>query len=143
MTEEKVLLIDDEEDFTRVLSERFQARGLRVVTAESGVEAIQKVKEENFDAVILDMVMPEMDGIETLQSLLKQNPDLQIILLTGYATVPKGIEAMKLGAMDFLEKPADIEKLMAQIKEAKTKKMLLVEKKMEKKLGDILKTKGW
>ena len=78
-----------------------------------------------------------------MKNLLKKNPELQIILLTGHATLGKGIEAMKLGAMDFLEKPADIDKLMDQIKEAKAKRLLLAEKKMEEELSNILKTKGW
>jgi len=143
MPDEKILLVDDEEAFATALSERLENRGLKVVTAENGPEAIDKVKEERFDAVILDLLMPEMDGIETLKYLLNENPDLQIILLTGHGSLEKGIEAMKVGAMDFLEKPANIEKLMEQIKEAKTKMLLLSEKKMQEELQQILKTKGW
>ena len=143
MKDEKVLLVDDEEDFISALSERLEARGIKVETAVSGIEAVDKAVEEHFDAVVLDLQMPDIDGIETMRKLLKKNPDLQIILLTGHATLDKGIEAMKLGAMDFLEKPADIDKLMSQIKEAKVKRMLLTEKKMEEELSNILKTKGW
>jgi len=143
MANNRILLVDDEEDFTNALSERLENRGLKVVTVDSGVAAIQTIKKEHFDAVILDILMPEMDGIETLKHMLNENPDLQIILLTGQASLEKGIEAMKIGAMDFLEKPADIEKLMAQIKAAKGRKILLAEKKMEKQLKNILKTKGW
>jgi DNA-binding NtrC family response regulator len=143
MAGEKVLLVDDEEEFTHILSERMKARGLTVVTAQNGRAALEKTKEESFDAIILDMLMPEMGGIETLKRLLEISPDLQIIILTGHATVEKGVEAVKLGAMDFLEKPADIDKLMAKIKEAKAEKMVLVEKRSEAKIKKILKSKGW
>jgi len=143
MADEKVLLVDDEEEFTHILSERMEARGLTVVTARDGRAALKKAKKEPFDAIVLDMLMPEMDGIETMKRLLEMNPDLQIIILTGHATLEKGIEAVKLGAMDFLEKPADIDKLMAKINKAKTKKMILVEKRTEAKIKKILKSKGW
>jgi DNA-binding NtrC family response regulator len=143
MPDEKVLLIDDEKEFTEVLAERMEARGLKVTTADSGPDAIKRVTDENFDAIVLDLFMPGMDGIETLKQLLQKNPDLQIILLTGRATVEKGVEAIKLGAMDFIEKPAEFEKLMELINKAAAKKMLLVEKNMEEKMSAILKQKGW
>lgn len=143
MPDEKILLVDDEEEFTRILSERMNARGVSVVTAKSGPDAIEKAQGEKFDAIILDMLMPGMDGIETLKRLREINPDFQIIMLTGHATLQKGIEAVKLGAMDFLEKPADIQLLIEKIKEAKVKTMILVEKETEEKIRKILKSKGW
>ena len=118
MAQEKILLVDDEAEFTSVLAERMEARGLQVDIAHSGEEALDKVREKTYDAIILDMLMPGMDGIETLKELRKINPDLQIILLTGYATVEKSVEAVKLGAMDFMEKPADFKKLLEKITEA-------------------------
>ena len=124
----KILLVDDEKDFTGVLSERMAARGFRVEIADSGPVAIEKVKEKSYDAIILDLAMPEMDGIDVLKILLKENTDLQIIFLTGHATLEKGIEAVKLGAVDFMEKPVDIDKLLEKVNEAKTKKDLLSEK---------------
>ncbi len=143
MPDEKILLVDDEEEFTRILSERMNARGVSVVTAKSGPDALEKAQKERFDAIILDMLMPGMDGIETLKRLREINPDFQIIMLTGHATLQKGIEAVKLGAMDFLEKPADIQQLVEKIKEAKVKTMILVEKETEEKIRKILKSKGW
>ncbi|MBW1989522.1 MAG: response regulator [Deltaproteobacteria bacterium] len=139
----RVLLVDDDEDFVEAFSERLRARGLSVDTAGSGVEALERAKARGYDAVILDLAMPELDGLETMRFLLKENPDLQVILLTGHASLQKGIEAMKLGAMDFLEKPANIEKLMEQIAEAKANKLLLTEKRLKKKMSDILRSKGW
>ena len=143
MARERVLLVDDELDFTEVLSERMNSRGVDVDTAASGREALDKVRDRSYDAVILDLAMPDMDGIETLKRLIEGNPDLQVILLTGHATLEKGIEAVKLGAMSFLEKPAEIQKLIETIDEAKAKKMLLVEKRVEEKIKGILESKSW
>jgi DNA-binding NtrC family response regulator len=143
MSESTVLLVDDEEDFVAVLAERLEARGLRVDTAGSGELALEKAGKRPFDAIVLDMAMPGMDGIETLQGLLQINRDLQVILLTGRATLGQAVEAMKLGALDFLEKPVDIETLVAKIEEAATKRSSLTEKRIEDKMSDIMRKKGW
>ncbi|MEE4242980.1 MAG: response regulator, partial [Desulfopila sp.] len=99
---EKILLIDDEEEFLEAMSERMKAREMDVSTASSARDGLLKAEDGSYDVVILDLQMPEMDGIETLKRLKEKNPDLQVILLTGHATVQKGIEAMKLGALDLL-----------------------------------------
>lgn len=140
---EKILLVDDEKEFLEAMSERMTNRGMDVTTALSAKEAIEKVKNENFDAIIVDLLMPEMDGLEALETFKKINADLQVILLTGNATVEKGIEAMKLGAMDLLEKPADLNNLTERIKKAKARKMILVEKHTEEKIKKIISSKGW
>ena len=143
MSESTVLLVDDEGEFVDVLAERLEARGLTVDTAENGELALEKAGKRPFDAIVLDMAMPGMDGIQTLEGLLRINPDLQVILLTGRATLGQAVEAMKLGALDFLEKPVDIETLVAKIEEATTKKSSLKEKRIEDKLSDIMRKKGW
>jgi len=140
---DKVLIVDDEQDFLNIISDRLATRDMNVSTASSAKDAIKKIDEESFDAVILDLMMPEMDGLETLKIMKEKNPDLQVILLTGHATVEKGIEAMKLGAMDLIEKPADLSTIVDRIKSAKTEKIILVEKKSEKRIRDILSRKGW
>jgi DNA-binding NtrC family response regulator len=140
---EKILLIDDEEDFLTVMSDRMKARNMQVSTAASAKEGLDKVATGTFDAVILDLAMPGMDGIETLKILKERNPDLEVILLTGHATIKQGIEAMKLGAMDLFEKPADINALTEKIHAAQAKKMLIIEKKNEKMIKNIMATKGW
>ena len=140
---EKVLLVDDEEDFLEVMAERMQARGIEVSTSSSAEEALRMIENEPFDAIILDFMMPGMDGIETLKVIKAKKPELQIILLTGHATVQKGVEAMKLGALDFIEKPADLEILTEKIKKAKAEKMLIVEKQQEKNIKTILKKYGF
>ncbi len=141
--ESRVLLVDDEEEFVSVLAERLEARELRVDTAENGAVALAKAEKKAYDAILLDMAMPGMDGIATLKGLLAINPDLQVILLTGRATTGQAVEAMKLGALDFMEKPADIAELVVKIAEAATKKSTLEEKRIQKKMSDILRKKGW
>jgi DNA-binding NtrC family response regulator len=140
---EKVLLVDDEKDFVETLAERMRARGMDVSSTTSAKDALKMSEEKHYDAIILDLMMPEMDGIETLKALKEKNPDLQIILLTGQATVEKGIEAMKLGAMDLLEKPADLNTITEKIKKARARKMIIVEKKTEEKIKKIIGGRGW
>ncbi len=139
---EKVLLVDDEKEFLEIMSERMEERGMEVTTAESADQALSIIEKESFDAIIMDFQMPGMDGMEALKAIKNKKPELQIILLTGYATVEKTVEAMKIGATDFLEKPADFEALAEKIKKAKADKMLIVEKQTEEKIKDILKRLG-
>jgi len=140
---EKVLLVDDEKDFVEALGERMKNRGMNVTTTTSAKDAINKVKAESYDAIVLDLQMPEMDGMEALKAMREIKPEMQIILLTGHASVEKGIKAIKMGAMDLIEKPADMEMITEKIKKAQAKKMILVEKKTEMKIKKIISSKGW
>jgi DNA-binding NtrC family response regulator len=140
---EKVLVVDDEQEFLDTLAERMRNRGMDVSTTTSATDALKKAEEESYDAIVLDLMMPEMDGLEVLKALKKKKPELQIVLLTGHATLAKGIEAMKLGAIDFIEKPADLKVLIEKIKEAKAQKIVLVEKQIQEKMKDIIQGKGW
>jgi DNA-binding NtrC family response regulator len=143
MDRTKVLIVDDEVDFSSALSERMTSRGLTVETVSNGAEALKKVDSGDYDAIVLDLVMPGMDGIETLKRIRAKKPELQIILLTGHGSIQKGVESVKLGALDFLEKPAELSVLMEKIHQAKANKMVLVEKKLEDSIQDILKRKAW
>jgi two-component system OmpR family response regulator len=143
MATASVLIVDDEVDFSSVIAERMKERGLMVDTAESGMTALEMIQKKSYDAVILDMAMPEMDGIETLKRMLEIDKSLQIIFLTGQATVQKGVEAVKLGAVDFLEKPADLATLIGKITEAAKTKVELFEKNLQDRMTDILKKRGW
>ena len=138
-----VLLIDDEEQFLKILGERLETRGLKVNTVTSGEDALTLIDDKNYDAIVLDLAMPGIDGIETLKLLKEKNPDLEIIMLTGHATVQKGVEAMKLGAEDFLEKPVELSVLLERISEAKNKRILILEKKSQEALKKIISTKAW
>ena len=143
MEKTRVLIVDDERDFAGALAERMQKRGLEVDTAFSGPEALKFVASRTYHAVVLDLAMPGMDGIETLQRMLSLNADLQVILLTGRATVDKGIEAMKSGAFEFLEKPVKIDTLVAKIDDAKSRKTALTELRIDDMIDEIVKHKGW
>ena len=140
---EKVLMVDDEKEFLEIMSERMKARGIDVTTATSADQALEIIEKESFDAIILDFMMPGMDGMDALKAIKAKKPESQIILLTGYATVEKSVEAMKIGATDFVEKPVDLEILAKKIKNAKAEKMIIVEKQTEDKVKNILKKYGF
>lgn len=139
----RVLLVDDEVDFLATLAERLETRGLKVDTAASGEEAVAKAENEGFDLIILDLAMPGIDGLETLKRIKIKQPDVEIIMLTGQGSIRTSIEAMKLGAEDFLQKPVDISELMDRISEAKDKRMHVLQSKSVKEIEKILRTKGW
>jgi two-component system OmpR family response regulator len=143
MSSAKVLLVDDEKDFTDTLSERLQMRDLEVYTASSGPEAIELAGQHRFDTVILDLQMPGMDGIETLKNLLAADADLQVIVLTGHGTISKSVEAMKVGAKEFFEKPIDIQVLSEKIGNAAVQRLTLLQERSAHAIEDILKKKGW
>ena len=115
----KVLIVDDEQDFLDIMAERIQARGMEVSTATSAQDALEKVQTESFDAVIMDFLMPEMDGFKALKLLKETRPDLAIILLTANVREEERIAAKNLGAMDVIEKPADLNILTRKIEEAR------------------------
>lgn len=139
----KVLLVDDEADFLATLAERLQMRGLKVITAGSGNDALALVESEGFDLIILDLAMPGIDGFETLKRIKAKQPDVQIIMLTGQGSIRTGIEAMKLGAEDFLQKPVNVSELMDKISQAKDKRTHILQSKSVKEIEKILHTKGW
>jgi DNA-binding NtrC family response regulator len=134
----RVLLVDDEEKFLEVLSQRLGTRGIDAETSTSGEEALVQIKNKSFDAIVLDVMMPGIGGIETLKRIRAEHPEVQIIMLTGRGSVDKAVEAMKEGAIDFLEKPADINTLLNKISEAKEKKILIVMKNIEEKVKGLM-----
>ena len=124
------------------MSERMRLRGLDVTTASSAKEALAFIESDFFDAVILDFQLPEMDGLAVLKKIKAKHPEAQIILLTGHATLESGLEAMKTGASDYLEKPADLNVLTQKIKEAKDEKMMIVQKQQLDSVLDTIKKYG-
>ncbi len=139
----KVMLVDDEQNFIELMSQRLELRGLKVTAVTSGEEAVIEIDDQNIDVAVVDLAMPGIDGIETLKRIKEKRPDVEVIMLTGQATVKSGIEAMKHGAMDFLEKPVDLNILMEKIKVAKQTRMQDLAKKSEEDLKNILKSKSW
>lgn len=139
---EKVLLVDDEEDFLEIMAERMRARDMIVETCTSAEEAFKKIASKNFDAIILDFMMPGVDGMRALKEIKAKSPESQIILLTGHATIEKSVEAMQAGAADFLEKPADLKALEQKIKAASARRMVIVEKQAEERIKDVIRRFG-
>jgi DNA-binding NtrC family response regulator len=143
METERVLLVDDEVEFVETLAERLRARGLDVAVATTGEDGIKRARESVFHAVVLDFAMPGMDGIETLKVLREDNPDVQVMLLTGQATIKAAVEATRLGAVDVLEKPTDIATLMEKIREARAKHLAAKESRSQESVEDIMRRHGW
>ena len=119
----KVLIVDDEKDFLDIMSERMEARGMDVTPTTSAEDALKMVLKESYDAVIMDLMMPEMDGFKALKLFKESRPEVPIILLTANVPEEKCLEAIKLGAMDVIENPADLNLLTQKIEAAKALKI--------------------
>jgi len=134
----KVLLVDDEASFLKIMSKRLSSRDVDVLTAESGAAGLEVLAEnKSVDVVILDVKMPGMDGIEALHAIRTKFPLVEVVMLTGHATVETAIEGMKQGAYDYLMKPCDIDKLIAVVAKAKEKKEVHEEKILQAQLKEI------
>lgn len=114
----RVLVVDDEDDFRNTLIKRLETRKVLVTGVAGGDEALSLLKEQDFDVVVLDVKMPGKDGIETLQEMKKLKPQLEIILLTGHASVESGIQGMRLGAFDYIIKPIPLDELLDKMQQA-------------------------
>ena len=127
-----VLLVDDEAPFIETMAKRLTKRNLKVLKAFSGKQALEVLHtRRKTDVVILDVKMPEMDGIETLKQIRSLYPAVEVIMLTGHATMESAIEGMRLGAFDYLMKPCDMDVLVAKVNAAKSKKRAHEEKIIE------------
>jgi DNA-binding NtrC family response regulator len=120
MKEIKVLLVDDEKDFVNSLAERIQMRELDSKIAYDGEQALQFVKDEIPDVVVLDLRMPGIDGLDVLKRLKQNYPDVQVIILTGHGSEQDERASKRLGAYEYLQKPVNIDKLIHSIKNAYT-----------------------
>jgi DNA-binding NtrC family response regulator len=133
-----VLLVDDENAFVETMAKRLAKRDLNVAKAFGGEEALEYLaKNGDIEVVILDVKMPGMDGNETLKEIKKRHPLVEVIMLTGHATVESAIEGMKQGAMDYLMKPCEMDQLMAKVNEAVSKKRRHEEKIVEARIKEI------
>ena len=119
----KLLLVDDEAEFLDTLVDRLDLRDLKTDVAYNGKEALSAVEEEEPDVIVLDVKMPEMDGIEVLQRIKKAYPHVEVIILTGHGNEQDEQRARELGAFDYLKKPADLETLMGRIRGAFKQRM--------------------
>jgi DNA-binding NtrC family response regulator len=133
-----VLFVDDEVPFVETMTKRLTHRDLEIIPAYNGNEALKKLKEHPaVEVVILDVKMPGMDGIETLKEIKQKFPLVEVIMLTGHATVESAIDGMKIGAFDYLMKPSEIDILVAKVTEAAAKKRQHEEKIMQARLKEI------
>lgn len=139
----RVLLVDDEKEFVEALSQRLEVRDFDVKIARSGDEALIRIRESEFDVVILDVLMPGKDGIQTLREIKQIKPLTEVIMLTGHATMQTAIEGMKLGAYDYLMKPTEIKDLVEKITNAHKQKAEHEERIRQAEIERIVKTRGW
>jgi len=124
----KIMLVDDEERFLSTTQKLLTKKRIDVVTAASGAEALETLNHKYIHVVILDVKMPGMDGNETLKKIKRQFPLVEVIMLTGHATVESAIDGLKSGATDYLMKPTEIDDLIAKAREAFRKRLALEEK---------------
>ena len=143
MRPDRVLLIDDEAAFLEILAERMRSRGLEVTCATSGEDAIRAAQDQKFDAAVLDLAMPGLDGLATLRRLHEVQPELQVMILSGRATVKTAVEAIQLGAIDIFEKPTDIETLVERIRSARATRLSENDQATQEQIDEILRTRGW
>jgi DNA-binding NtrC family response regulator len=128
MDKMKLMLVDDEERLLSSIAKLLSKKGIDVVTATSGAEAIEKLKHQTIHVVILDVKMPGMDGNETLVEIKRLFPMVEVIMLTGHATVESAVDGLKFGATDYLMKPIGIDELIQKAEEAFEKRVRLEEK---------------
>jgi DNA-binding response OmpR family regulator len=114
----RLLLVDDEESYVNVLSKRMTKRNFEVSSAFSGAQAIRILRKQDFDAVVLDLKMEDMDGIEVLKILKTMAPELPVIMLTGHGSETAAREGITFGAFDYLTKPCDLDELIEKIRAA-------------------------
>ena len=130
-----ILVVDDEKDIRISLSGILEDEGYQVVTAASGVEALDKIREEMPDLVLLDIWMPGMDGLETLEKVKSLLPHLTVIMISGHGTIETAVRATKLGAFDFIEKPLSLDKVLIAVSNALRMKELYAENEELKRVA--------
>ncbi len=122
-TKPKVLIVDDEERFRVTLGKLLGSKGLDVKTVGSGREALQELDSDGYDVILLDVKMPEMSGVEALAAIKKSHPRLEVIILTGHASVDVAVDIMRLGGYEYLLKPCPLEELLDKIETAYERKV--------------------
>jgi DNA-binding NtrC family response regulator len=128
-----ILIIDDEKAIRKTLSEILSFEGYKLDEASDGEEGLKKFREKNYDAVLCDIKMPKLDGIEFLQKAGESNPDVPIIMISGHGNIETAVEAVKKGAFDYIAKPPDLNRLLITIRNALDRNSLVTETKALKK----------
>lgn len=133
MSKAKILIVDDERSIRNTLREILEFQDYQVVEAADGMECLVKVKQQNFDVIILDIKMPKVDGLEALERIQEISPDTAVIMISGHGNIDTAVEAVKKGAFDFVAKPPDLNRLLITIRNALDRTSLLTETKTLKK----------
>jgi DNA-binding NtrC family response regulator len=120
----RILLVDDEKDFLETLLKRFAFRKIPALSAGNGQQALDILSREPVDVVVLDVRMPGMDGIDTLKEIKKRHPLVEVIMLTGHASIDTGMQGMTMGAYDYVLKPTDFDLLLEKVRKAFERKQL-------------------
>lgn len=123
-----LMLVDDEERYLRTTAKLMEKKGIDVLTAQSGEQALDLLRTHEVHVVVLDIKMPGMDGFKTLRAIKTLYPPVEVIFLTGHATMDSAIEGLQFGAFDYVMKPADIDDILARACEAFEKRRRLEEK---------------
>ncbi|MCA1945833.1 MAG: response regulator [Desulfovibrio sp.] len=124
MTAVNILIIDDEEEFVSLIVKRLGKRGLAAAGVTSGRKGLEHLEAHPVDVVILDVMMPDLNGLETLKEIKKQHPTVEVIMLTGHGSVKTGLEGMSYGAFDYVLKPYNLDELLQKINAAAERKTL-------------------
>ncbi|MBK7344406.1 MAG: sigma-54-dependent Fis family transcriptional regulator [Saprospiraceae bacterium] len=134
----KILIADDEQSIRRTLREILEFEKYKVDEAADGLECLAKVKQNKYDVIILDIKMPKMDGMETLEKIQLIAPDTPVVMISGHASIDTAVEAVKKGAFDFISKPPDLNRMLITIRNAMDKSSLIVETRaLQRKVGHI------
>ena len=138
MPSANVLIVDDEERFLKTTQALLEKEGYKVLTAVDGRQGLATLKDKRIDVVVLDVKMPGMDGVEVLQRIKAAHPLVEVLMLTGHATMETAIDGLKLGAFDYLTKPCDISTLKQKILAAHDKRSAMLEKIQKAKFDRII-----
>ncbi len=138
MTAIQLLIVDDEERFLTTTKILLEKRGITVYIATNGKNALEALGSHRVDVAILDVKMPGMDGVELLRKIKQSSPLIEVIMLTGHASVESAVEGLKLGAFDYVMKPCDIAVLLEKVQQAHSRKQSAEEKIRQAKVDSII-----
>ncbi len=136
----KILIVDDEQAIRRTIRDILEFESYEVVEAGDGLDALAKIKKDKYDVVIMDIQMPKMDGLETLERIQILTPDTPVIMISGHGTIETAVKAVKDGAFDYIAKPPDLNRLLITIRNAMDKSTLITETKVLKRKVNKSKT---
>ncbi|MCD4742674.1 MAG: response regulator [Desulfobacteraceae bacterium] len=133
-----LLIVDDEVDFLNSITKSLEVRGFNVIAVTRGEKAIEAAKKNALDIALVDLKMPGMNGEETLQALKKEHKWMEIVILTGHGTIDSAVECTKIGAYSFLQKPCELDELLATLKSAYKKVLMNREDMDEEKIDEMI-----